>query len=66
MAASMGPGAPPATAGVPAAAMSTVSTDVDTPEEITEALARLADLRDKGVLSPEEYEAKKQELLNRL
>ena len=43
-----------------------VSSDVDTPEEITEALARLADLRDRGVISPAEYEAKKAELLTRL
>ena len=35
-------------------------------EEITGALGRLADLRDRGAISPEEYEAKKQDLLGRL
>jgi hypothetical protein len=32
---------------------------------VTEALARLADLRDQGAISPEEYEQKKDELLGR-
>ena len=35
-------------------------------EEITESLGRLADLRDRGAISAEDYEAKKQELLGRL
>jgi len=35
-------------------------------EEITSALGNLADLRDRGAISPEEYEAKKQDLLGRL
>ena len=35
-------------------------------EEITSALSDLADLRDRGAISPEEYEAKKQDLLGRL
>jgi hypothetical protein len=35
-------------------------------EEITDALGDLADLRDRGAISPEEYEAKKQDLLGRL
>jgi hypothetical protein len=35
-------------------------------EEITASLGRLADLRDRGAVSAEEYEAKKQELLGRL
>jgi PH (Pleckstrin Homology) domain-containing protein/putative oligomerization/nucleic acid binding protein len=35
-------------------------------EEITGALGDLADLRDRGAISPEEYEAKKQDLLGRL
>jgi hypothetical protein len=35
-------------------------------EEITRSLGQLADLRDRGAISPEEYEAKKQELLERL
>ena len=37
-----------------------------TSEEITGALGDLADLRDRGAINPEEYEAKKQELLGRL
>lgn len=35
-------------------------------EEITRALGDLADLRDRGAITPEEYEAKKAELLERL
>ena len=35
-------------------------------EEITSALGDLAGLRDRGAISPEEYEAKKQDLLGRL
>lgn len=52
------PAEPPAPA--PAAAAT------DESLEITQTLARLADLRDRGAISPEEYEAKKQELLDRL
>jgi hypothetical protein len=37
-----------------------------TSDEITSALGDLADLRDRGAISPEEYEAKKQDLLARL
>jgi hypothetical protein len=37
-----------------------------TSDEITRALGDLADLRDRGAISPEEYEAKKQDLLGRL
>jgi hypothetical protein len=40
--------------------------EVDTADEIADALARLGDLRDKGIISPEEFEAKKTELLGRL
>ena len=39
---------------------------VDNSLEVTQTLARLADLRDKGAITPEEYEAKKAELLGRL
>jgi hypothetical protein len=35
-------------------------------EEITKALGNLADLRDRNAITPEEYEAKKQDLLGRL
>ncbi len=36
------------------------------PEQVTATLARLADLRDRGAITPGEYEAKKAELLARL
>jgi hypothetical protein len=35
-------------------------------DEVTRALASLADLRDRNAISPEEYEAKKAQLLARL
>lgn len=38
----------------------------DTPEEVTAALKQLADLRDAGAITAQDYEAKKQELLGRL
>jgi hypothetical protein len=34
--------------------------------EVTETLSRLADLRDEGAITAEEYEQKKSELLGRL
>jgi hypothetical protein len=37
-----------------------------TADEVTRSLASLADLRDRGAISPEEYEQKKSELLARL
>ena len=40
--------------------------EIDTPEEVADAVARLGELRDKGLITPEEFEAKKQELLGRL
>lgn len=39
---------------------------IDTSEEVAQALSRLADLRDRGAITPSEYETKKQELLSRL
>ena len=38
----------------------------DTPQEISDSLARLAALRDSGAITAADYEAKKQELLGRL
>ena len=38
----------------------------DESQKVTETLARLADLRDEGAITPEEYEQKKGELLGRL
>jgi uncharacterized membrane protein YdbT with pleckstrin-like domain len=40
--------------------------EADTADEVADALARLSDLRAKGVITPEEFEAKKAELLSRL
>ena len=57
-----GPGAPAGAAPV-ATATPQAADDAD---EVTDTLSRLADLRDRGAISPEEYEAKKAELLGRL
>jgi hypothetical protein len=54
-----GPSAAPAPA--PATAPAAMSAD-----DVTKALAQLADLRDRGAITPEEYEAKKAQLLARL
>jgi len=43
-----------------------LESDEDESREVTETLSRLADLRDKGAITAEEYEAKKDELLGRL
>jgi hypothetical protein len=53
-----GSGAAAAAVAAPAAPMSA--------DEVTSTLARLADLRDRGAISPEEYEAKKADLLGRI
>jgi hypothetical protein len=64
---SQGPGggtavaAPPALPPAPAAPPRAMSAD-----EVTKALGQLADLRDRGAITPEEFEAKKSELLARL
>ena len=57
-----GPGTPAGSAPV-AAPPAQAADDAD---EVTDTLSRLADLRDRGAISPEEYEAKKAELLGRL
>ena len=44
----------------------TATERADTPEEISQSLARLVTLRDSGAITAEDYEAKKQELLGRL
>ena len=56
------PAPPPATAAAPT---EPVKREMSS-EEITGALGNLADLRDRGAISPEDYEAKKQDLLARL
>ncbi len=57
----------PATAASPsaAAAAPAPAPRVD-PNEVTRTLASLADLRDRGAITAEEYEAKKADLLSRL
>jgi hypothetical protein len=53
------PAAPPPPAAAPARREMTA-------DEVTRALGGLADLRDRGAISPQEYEAKKSDLLGRL
>jgi PH (Pleckstrin Homology) domain-containing protein/putative oligomerization/nucleic acid binding protein len=55
------PSAPPPDVVAPAATPPAMSAD-----DVTRTLASLADLRDRGALSAEDYEAKKADLLNRL
>jgi hypothetical protein len=59
---------PPMRAGVPAAEPAPAAPTARgmSPDEITKSLGDLADLRDRGAISPEDYEAKKQDLLGRL
>jgi hypothetical protein len=59
------PTAPTPVAPVAAAAANPTG-DSMSAEEVTRTLASLADLRDRGAISPEEYEAKKADLLGRL
>ena len=59
----------PSTSSADAVAPSTISAATSAkpnPDEVTRTLASLADLRDRGAISPEEYEAKKTDLLGRL
>ena len=60
--------APPPVAAAPAAPDADVLSQADEDEslEVTQTLARLADLRDSGAITAEEYEQKKDELLGRL
>jgi hypothetical protein len=66
------PGPPLRAAPEPAAAPAAASTAASngprhlSSDEITKALGSLADLRDRGAISAEEYDAKKQDLLGRL
>ena len=56
----------PAASPPPAPASSAPAARTMTPAEVTQTLNNLADLRDRGALTPEEYEAKKADLLGRL
>jgi len=58
--------AAPAMAQAAPAAPVPLADPIDTAEEVTAALARLAELRDKGAITTGEYEVKKRELLGRL
>lgn len=60
--------APPAAVPVPAPASAAAppAEPVMSADEVTRTLASLADLRDRGAISAEEYEAKKADLLRRL
>jgi uncharacterized membrane protein YdbT with pleckstrin-like domain len=68
------PAAPPAPAPAPAPVAPAVQppaapaaeTPRQSPEEITRTLDSLAQMRDAGTITPEEFEAKKQDLLERL
>ena len=51
--------------GTAAASAPPAAARVD-PDEVTRTLASLADLRDRGAITAEEYEAKKADLLSRL
>jgi PH (Pleckstrin Homology) domain-containing protein/putative oligomerization/nucleic acid binding protein len=67
---SAGSSAAPTASGRPAgetqeAAAAAPARRVD-PDEVTRTLANLADLRDRGAISAEDYEAKKTDLLSRL
>ena len=55
-----------AAAGAVEEAPAAAETAKDESVEVTETLSRLADLRDEGAISAEEYEKKKEELLGRL
>jgi hypothetical protein len=60
------PPAAPASAAGAASSADTATSRVDTADEVANALSRLGALRDQGVITPEEFEAKKAELLGRL
>jgi hypothetical protein len=55
-----------AATAAPAAAPTPAPAPRADPDEVTRTLANLADLRDRGAITPEEYEGKKADLLSRL
>jgi hypothetical protein len=59
-------GAPSTPAATPPAAPAPAARAELSADEVTRTLGSLADLRDRGAISPEEYEAKKADLLRRL
>jgi len=56
----------PSATQAPLAAPTAAPDEIDTPDEVMQGLSRLADLRDNGAITPEEYEAQKKDLLGRL
>ena len=60
------PAAPAAPAPAPAAPAPAPAAPSATAAETADAIKRLADLRDQGLLTPEEFEAKKSEILARM
>ena len=56
----------PAASAAPAAPAAPAAHAAGGADEVTDTLARLADLRDRSAITAEEYEAKKAELLGRL
>jgi hypothetical protein len=56
----------PAQSAAPAAAPAAATAPSMSADEVTRTLASLADLRDRGAISAEEYEAKKADLLHRI
>jgi hypothetical protein len=60
------PSAPVQAGPMPAAAPAAPAPAAADPAAVTQTLNQLADLRDRGAITPEEYEAKKAELLKRL
>ena len=60
------PAPPAAPEPAPMAPSPTTAPRTMTPAELTQTLAGLADLRDRGAITPEEFEAKKADLLGRL
>ncbi len=60
------PQAAAGTASAPVAAPAAAQVRQTSSDDVTATLTKLADLRDKGAITPAEYEAKKAELLGRL
>lgn len=58
--------APVAPAAAPVAAPAPAAPPAPSGEEVARTLASLAQLRDSGAITPEEFDAKKQELLDRI
>jgi hypothetical protein len=58
--------APPVMAAPPAAPPAATEPEPMSAEEVDAALTRLADMRDRGLITPAEFESKKAELLERL